>query len=71
MNETLDKSVIAMNELINLPVFLTSAEKYGKAHMGKPASCNYIFCQISLKMNESGKLNKCSKHNFYFFPFQK
>jgi hypothetical protein len=43
MNETLDKSVIAMNELINLPVFLTLAEKYGKAHMGKPASCTYIF----------------------------
>ena len=33
MNETLDKSVIAKNELINLSVFLMSAEKYVKAHM--------------------------------------
>lgn len=36
MNETLDKSVIAMNELINLSVFLISAEKYVKAQMGIP-----------------------------------
>ena len=35
MNETLDKSAIAMKEMINLSVFLISAEKYVKAHMGK------------------------------------
>ena len=40
MKETLDKSVIAMNELINLSVFLMSAEKYVKALMGKP-KCTY------------------------------
>ena len=43
MNETLDKSAIAMKEMINLSGFLISAEIYVKAHMGKPESTDYSF----------------------------
>ena len=49
MNETLDKSAISMKEMINLSIFLISAEKYVKAHMGKP-ECTWGFTKFGIKV---------------------